>query len=188
MSNLGISISRNWKTVLKPLSFLPAILIMCMIFSFSAQNDTESGQLSYQVGMTVFSVANNTFDRGWSQTELEELTNRSQHLIRKTAHVTEYVMLAVSVAFPLYVYGVKGLWLVLMAGSFCVVFAGLDEFHQSFVDGRSPQTTDVLIDSCGVMIGLVIATILGWTGQMTMFRTMLDNKFNKNNRKQLTST
>lgn len=32
--------------LLKPFSFIPAILMMSMIFSFSSQNGTESSQLS----------------------------------------------------------------------------------------------------------------------------------------------
>ena len=162
--------------------------MMCLIFSFSSQDASESGLLSYQVGVTVLSVANDTLDRGWSQSEIEELSSQSQHLIRKTAHVTEYFLLAVSVAFPLYVYGIRGIWLLFMAGSFCVAFAGLDEYHQSFSDGRSPQATDVLIDSCGVIVGLIVARIAGWTGDMNLLNPLTDNKINKNNRKQLTST
>jgi VanZ family protein len=63
-------------------------------------------------------------------------------------------------------------WLVILAGGFCIDFAGLDEYHQSFVAGRSPQKRDVLIDSCGVILGVIIARIIGWTGRMTIFRPL----------------
>lgn len=172
-------IKQTLRFVLKPLSFVPAIIMMCLIFSFSEQDGTTSSQLSFQVGVKVFSAANETFDRGWSTAKIEKLSEQSQYYIRKTAHFTEYFLLAVSVAFPLYVYGVRGLWLVIFAGGFCVAFAGLDEYHQSFTAGRSPQKKDVLIDSCGVFLGVIITRIVGWTGRMTIFRPLANHKLTK---------
>ncbi|WP_242662193.1 VanZ family protein [Butyrivibrio proteoclasticus] len=151
---------------------MPAIIMMCLIFSFSGQDADTSSELSFQVGIKVFSVANETFDKGWSSQKIEQLSEASQYYIRKTAHFTEYLILAITVAFPLYVFGIRGLWLVILAGSFCIAFAGLDEYHQSFVAGRSPQKKDVLIDSCGVIVGVIMTRIIGWTGRMTVFRPL----------------
>ena len=57
---------------------------------------------------------------------------------------------------------VIALWLVLLAGAFCVGFAGLDEYHQSFVAGRGPSVTDIGIDSIGVFFGVMAVQILCW--------------------------
>ncbi len=165
-------IKQTLRFVLKPLSFVPAIIMMCLIFSFSSQDSTESADVSVSFGVKVFTVANETFHKGWSEERIEQLSEVSQLYIRKTAHFTEYFILAITVAFPLYVYGLRGIWLVVIAGSFCVGFAGLDEYHQSFVDGRSPQKLDVLIDSCGAFTGIFVARIIGWTGRMTIFRPL----------------
>ena len=165
-------IKQTLRFVLKPLSFVPAIIMMCLIFSFSGQDADTSSELSFQVGIKVFSVANETFNKGWSSKKIEQLSEASQYYIRKTAHFTEYLILAITVAFPLYVFGIRGPWLVILAGSFCIAFAGLDEYHQSFVAGRSPQKKDVLIDSCGVIIGVIMTRIIGWTGRMTVFRPL----------------
>jgi VanZ family protein len=153
--------------------------MMCLIFGFSEQTGDESSALSYQVGVKVFTVANDTLDKGWTPQHIQELSESMQFYIRKTAHFTEYFLLAVSVAFPLYVYGVRGLWLVLCAGSFCVGFAALDEYHQSFVAGRGPSKRDVFIDSCGVLLGVIVTRIVGWTGRMTIFRPLSNHKDNK---------
>ncbi|MFR1872919.1 MAG: VanZ family protein [Coprococcus sp.] len=41
------------------------------------------------------------------------------------------------------------------------LYAVTDEIHQLFVPGRSGQITDVILDSCGGLIGAVLsATIL----------------------------
>lgn len=40
-------------------------------------------------------------------------------------------------------------------------YAMTDEFHQSFVPGRSCELRDVVIDSCGVLMGVLLATLAG---------------------------
>ena len=77
--------------------------------------------------------------------------------------MTEYCLLAISISFPLYVYGVRGIWLMLLAGFVCVGFAGLDEYHQSFVEARGPSVRDVGIDSCGAMIGILLVQAFCWS-------------------------
>ena len=79
------------------------------------------------------------------------------------------MLLGISVALPLYVYRVRGIWLVLAAGLFCMAFAGLDEYHQSFVAGRTPALKDVAIDSAGSVTGIYITRIFGFIGRKTLF-------------------
>ena len=98
------------------------------------------------------------------------------HYIRKTAHFTEYFLLAVSVAFPLYVYGVRGLWLMFSAGIFCVGYACLDEYHQSFVAGRVSDPHDILIDSIGILIGVILIRIICYIGRKTIFSWLVLDK------------
>ena len=172
-------IKQTLRFVLKPLSFVPAIIMMLVIYSFSAQEGDQSSQLSYEVGVRVLTIANETLDKGWSQERIEQLSEKGQFYIRKTAHFTEYFLLAVSVAFPLYVYGVRGLWLLFSAGIFCVGYACLDEYHQSFVAGRSPGKRDIFIDSVGVFFGIIVTRIIGWTGRMTIFRPLSNHKNEK---------
>lgn len=50
--------------LLKPFSFIPAILMMSMIFSFSSQNGTESSQLSEKVARGIFITIDHVMDRG----------------------------------------------------------------------------------------------------------------------------
>ena len=84
--------------------------------------------------------------------------------------------MGVSVAFPLYVYGVRGMKLIFFAGLFCVGYASLDEFHQSFVHGRGPSPKDVMIDSSGAITGIILTRIVGWTGRMTIFKPLSNHK------------
>lgn len=150
-------------TLLKPLSFIPALLMMYLIFSFSAQTGEVSGELSYKISYNIVETKSEILHEGKSYDELNYEANSIQFYVRKAAHVTEYFLLAVAVSFPLYVYRVRGFWLFLLAGIFCAGFAGLDEYHQSFVSGRSPSVRDVCIDSSGALIGIILVQLFCWS-------------------------
>ena len=172
MKYVGLFIKKLLRYLLKPLSFVPAILVMYPIFSFSSQDGVSSARLSLAVSRKVVTVADEVLEKDWDAQQIAHYTERIHYYVRKTAHVTEYFVLAVTVAFPLYVYGVRGLWLVFSAGIFCVSFAGLDEYHQSFVAGRGPSVRDVAIDSIGVLPGIILVRIVGFIGRKTIFRPL----------------
>jgi VanZ family protein len=69
-------------------------------------------------------------------------------ILRKCAHVTEYAVLAFLLRRAL-----STPW----AFAAAVGYAVTDEFHQTFVRGRHGAPRDVLIDSIGIVIGLVAA-------------------------------
>ena len=158
------------KTLLKPLSFLPALMLMYMIYSFSAQPGEVSSALSYKVSYKIVQTADYIFDGGHEEWQLSQWADKINFITRKLAHMTEYFALAVAVSFPLYVYGLHGFLLMLVAGIICVGFSCGDEYHQSFVAGRSPAVKDVCIDSFGVFWGIILVRIIGWTGRKTIFR------------------
>lgn len=158
------------RTLLKPLSFVPALILMYMIFSFSAQPGDVSSQLSYKVSVKIVETADYIFDANLDYYQIDEWANKINFITRKLAHMTEYFALAIAVSFPLYVYGMHGILLMLVAGLICVGFACGDEYHQSFVMGRSPSTKDICIDSVGVFFGIIVVRIIGWTGRKTIFK------------------
>ena len=43
---------------------------------------------------------------------------------------------------------------------FSAVYASSDEFHQTFVVGRDGNFIDVLIDSSGALVGIIISSII----------------------------
>ena len=150
-------------TLLKPLSFLPAILMMYVIYSFSAQTGEVSGQLSYKISYKIVETKNHLLNENKSSAELAVSADTIHFYVRKAGHMTEYFLLAVAISFPLYVYGVRGIWLVILAGIICVGFAGLDEYHQSFVADRGPSLRDVGIDSIGALIGILMVQAFCWS-------------------------
>lgn len=174
-----LTIKKMLRYLLKPLSFVPALCMMYLIFSFSAQNGAESTQMSMTVGEKLIASANNLLQLDLDTAQIAYYTATFQYYIRKLAHITEYFLLAVSIALPLYVYRVRGFWLIVVAGLFCVGFACLDEYHQSFVGGRTSSLRDVGIDSIGIFIGIYTTRIFGFIGRKTIFAPLSLQRANR---------
>ena len=176
MKYIWLFIKTLLRMLLKPLSFVPAIVMMYVIFNFSAQDGADSAKNKKKVSVAMVEVANIVLDKDWSDAQIESKADEYHYYVRKLAHFTEYFLLAVSVAFPLYVYGMRGIWLVLFAGAFCVGFAYLDEYHQSFIAGRTPSKKDVMIDSAGAILGIFVTRIFGFIGRKTIFAPLAKSR------------
>lgn len=84
----------------------------------------------------------------------------SEHLIRKTAHFTEYAGLSflITTDFKLFCYDMRKCWdKVLFSG---MLVAVIDETIQLFPQGRSSMVTDVWIDFAGVCCAFVVTVVL----------------------------
>ena len=77
----------------------------------------------------------------------------------KILHVLAYCVLGLSALFavPEAVYRSRPVKISFLVVLFCFLYGVSDEFHQSFVPGRHPAVTDVMIDSFGAMAGLILA-------------------------------
>ena len=78
-------------------------------------------------------------------------------IIKKGGHAFGYGLLGLS-----YLRGLKGnsqkihsRWFY-MAWAMAVLYSITDEFHQSFVPGRNPAVTDVMIDAFGAALALFL--------------------------------
>lgn len=73
-------------------------------------------------------------------------------VIRKTAHMTLYAILAFYAACSQIKPSFKKVLL------FCACYACTDEFHQLFIPGRSGEIRDICIDCLGACIGFLLFT------------------------------
>ena len=65
-----------------------------------------------------------------------------------------------------------------------ILYASLDEFHQSFIPGRTAAVTDVLIDTAGVITGILFIFLILKIIQSKRNKKKT-NKVNKNKEKVL---
>ena len=83
-----------------------------------------------------------------------------QHLVRKTAHFTEYALLGLLIRFCLQSWTGGRKHLLPASWVFGTLYAVTDELHQLLTDGRAGRWKDVAIDSSGVLTGAVIAAVV----------------------------
>jgi len=156
MCDLQVSVKKPFHILRKMVPFLPALLVMLMIFFFSSQPAYDSSELSWSLTEQVVSSVNDRFQLNWTYEEQEQQIIRIEHYIRKLAHFTEFALLAVTLAVPLYHHYVQGVRMFLLVWGFSVIYAFSDEFHQLFVAGRTGRIDDVMIDSAGALFGVLI--------------------------------
>lgn len=130
--------------------WLPVIAWMGIIFYLSHQPASSSSELS--TGLTM--LITNTFQSMFS---FIDINISSIHIVvRKLAHFGAYLILAYLVMRALTHYLVLNLKMIGIALFICVVYAISDEVHQLFIDGRSGEVRDVLIDSIGAIVGIIV--------------------------------
>ena len=129
------------------------LLGICLIFSFSLYDAQASSVMSDKVGQII----------------LERFPFIAEHVpgdlvanfglnIRKWAHFIEFFVLGVFVYLIFRQTVVRHK--ILVAFALCVLVGVMDESIQCFIDGRTSQFSDVLIDSFGGFVGIVIGKCL----------------------------
>ncbi len=152
-------------------AFLPAFLLMIMIFCFSAQPSEDSSDVSEFLGTKLFSAANHLFGLGWNLQQITMLSEDAQHVIRKTAHFLEYFALGAAllrgfrINLPADIrrqtqQALKQQFLPALACG--LLYAASDELHQFFVPGRSAQIGDVCVDCAGVLTAVLLLGVSGF--------------------------
>lgn len=114
------------------------VLCMAAIFYFSSQPAIQSSGQSSAVTLLLQRLLHT-----------EAITN---HMVRKTAHFIEFAGLGFLTTYSAYVSFNKMYLGVVIAS----LYAATDEIHQIFVDGRSCQLTDWMLDTVGIITGALI--------------------------------
>lgn len=133
-------------------SFGIVIAFVTVMYLFSSQNGTNSVNSSGKILDRIIGLFNlEELIKGFP----EVYSNRN-YLFRKSIHFTEYMVLGILMLnFFRFVFVNKKLMFSVTV-LLCGIVSTADEIHQSFVPGRTPRVTDVVIDMSGVMLGVLI--------------------------------
>ena len=125
-------------------------LIVFFIWDNSMQNGGSSDGFSLLFAETFASIANELGFHGniW-------ILNR---IVRKLAHLTEFTILGSLLYTILRRYITYGT--VIKTMGLGMLIASLDEFIQRFSPGRSSQFSDILIDTVGIFIGILVVKLV----------------------------
>lgn len=124
-----------------------AFLIVWMIVIFLLSNEV-SGVSSGRSGEIVH-ILTNSLHVNLPQELLTFIT-------RKAAHTIAYLILGTLIYNVLKEYNISTKRAILLSIILAATYACSDEFHQLFVQGRSPEITDVLIDTTASTLGIYI--------------------------------
>ena len=124
-----------------------SLIIVCLVFIWG--NSLLTGEISGAISDYFKAILCRLFEQ--SQLSSSGLS----FLVRKTAHFTEFTALGMSLCW---LFGMlkKGMLPPFLCGGLA---ACVDETIQIFVPGRGPSARDVCIDSCGVLLGVILLTL-----------------------------
>lgn len=150
---------------LRLLAWGATVAVLAMMFSFSADNGTESASISAMIA----SFLAKTFVKGYdlmTNEAKEALISSMQFWVRKGAHFSEFGLLGVTSSLAMQTYFVKPKWRFCLPAVLCAVAAFSDEIHQLFVAGRACQVRDMAIDMAGGLCGVLAVTVIAfWVGR-----------------------
>lgn len=137
--------------------YVPLLLWMAFI-SFASTGNFSAGNTSRIIGPLVL----------WLFPDTTPETLLVIHgVIRKLAHLSEYALLGILAARAF--RGSPRAWLrerwFLVSLSLIVVYALLDEYHQTFIPSRTGTIYDSLIDMTGGLTALLIVRRRDWFGR-----------------------
>ena len=126
------------------ISWILVLICMGIIFSLSAQIAEESQDLSD-------SFIRNLFE--FLGIELKS------DFVRTIAHMLEFMGLSLLIFNAVYsTWNLKLTPIISFVGT--SLYAITDEIHQIFVPGRAFQTSDILVDSIGALIGVIVSFVI----------------------------
>lgn len=127
-----------------------------MIFAFSAQEKEQSAKTSTGFSYQLIHSTGNLLRINWEDDRIKEIAKQIDKVVRKTAHMTEYAVLAVLVYVWMGVFHLPWKRQLFIAIFLAACYAGTDELHQVFVPGRAGRVSDVVIDSLGAVVGVLL--------------------------------
>ena len=165
MNEVGKNIKlKNDTNKNKRIVLLILVLIGCItIFCFSEFSAGESTKQSRGLTYNIVKVLNGN---KLSENELIKLTKKVNPLVRKIAHFSIYMILAIFTYMFIEELNIKSKSEkeklrknIIYTCIFCIIYAIFDEIHQIYVPGRTGKLIDVIIDTLGSCMGITLLLV-----------------------------
>ncbi|MBO5454571.1 MAG: VanZ family protein [Clostridia bacterium] len=141
---------------IKRLLFILPVAIMILIFMFSSQNGKTSLNLSDGLIYNFVSGFCELFSIDFI--DVSSLTASLRTVVRKLAHFSIYAFLGGSLLISFY-YNFLSLRIkrnIFISQFLSIIYAISDEVHQMLIPGRNGNLFDVIIDSAGAFVGILL--------------------------------
>lgn len=149
---------------------------MLMTFYMSSRPAVESSDMSEGLGLWLARLLKPDYD-SLPASEWMAYVDVVHTVVRKIAHFSEYCLLGVWIGVDIYLWPVSAIRreessgdcmadrrsmksVFLFSWIMASLYAVTDEVHQLFVEGRSGEVLDVLIDSGGALTGAALVCLV----------------------------
>ncbi len=153
------------KKMLIIISWLLVLIWMGTIFWLSSMDTNESnGKSKKTINKVIEKTVETTnniglTDKHPSEETKKKVTNKLNNPLRKCMHASVYLILSILIMNALIVSNCKFTIALILSIIISFTYACTDEYHQTFVEGRSGQFSDVLIDTVGSIAGSCIYSL-----------------------------
>ena len=133
-----------------------------VIFNFSNQDSEKSGSTSQKVTEAITKDIKSI--QKLNKNEKTKVIDKIEDVIRKIAHFSLYALVGFLLMALFSTYNINEKNKIISTIIIGAIYAISDEFHQSFIPGRSGQASDVFLDTLGTTVGgllilLIIKTV-----------------------------
>ncbi len=135
------------------------IFWMTLIFCLSHQTAEESTETSGGIIEVAVKLMEPEYD-SLSEEEQEALITPFQFVVRKLAHFSIYAILGFLAFLSIGTYRISLFARFFFSSLISLLYAMSDEYHQLYIDGRSGELRDIVIDFCGSLISILFVVIV----------------------------
>ena len=132
--------------------FIIIFMWMTLVFYLSSQNGDESTGTSSHIVNIILKIYESITNKEF----LIEYVDNITYMVRKLAHFTLYFIGAIPIFLFISTYNNKKNKTYIYTILTCAMYACTDELHQFFISDRNADLLDILIDTCGSIVGIGI--------------------------------
>lgn len=140
-------------------AYVIMILLLGVIYCFSAQQGNISHNMSQSVCEKIVILINMHGKLGLTQNQMEKLFGYLDMPVRKLAHLTEYAILGIVITVIASNYTKRLCKQILIVIGVLIIIGSFDEIHQLFIIAREGKWQDVVVDVIGGSIGMILVFI-----------------------------
>lgn len=146
------------------INIIRGILILALmgtfsiIFGFSNQDSKTSSGISQKVTNIIVKYIPSI--QNAEKIEKQNMIDRTEKVIRKIAHFSIYTLVGLLLMGLMCTFNIKQFNRLSISLIIGIIYATTDEIHQAFIPGRGPQLTDVILDTMGVLTGIILVIIV----------------------------
>lgn len=136
------------------------ILWMIIIFMFSNQVSKKSNYQSEHITSKLIVYANKIATNNKLKLTYNDIKTTSHvinPILRKGMHLFVYLVLSILIMMLLStIFKINIIFKIILCILICFMYAITDEYHQTYISGRSGQKKDIVIDTSGAALGSII--------------------------------